>query len=70
MSKVTIKEYNGGVSSGGKSECVIDNLEIVCDTSKGKQEVLVYINNEVVFGRDFSRVGRLIKNHVQVYDEN
>jgi len=70
MFKIYIDERRDCMASGGMSECDIDNLKIVCDTSKGKKEVLVYINNEIVFGRDFSRDARLISNHVQIYDEN
>jgi len=69
MAKVIIDNYSGNIAEGGISHKDIEELKIVCDTSDGKKEVLIYINGEAVFGRDFSRQAKMICNQVAIYED-
>lgn len=70
MTRVTITNYSGNIAGGGITHKDIEDLKIVSDTSKGKKEVVVYINGEAIFRRDFSRTAKMIYNQVAVYEDD
>lgn len=69
MSKIIINNKCENIMGGGLRHGDIEELKIVCDTSNGKKEVVVYVNGEAIFGRDFSRKIKMIYNHVATYED-